>query len=170
MDPARLLDLRILVAALGEAHHTGWWQSQFLSTIGMSYLAYPFPRSAFAAAARSACQSARLAHDEAIGRGQVMHLFRLDEQDERTLDSYLAEHATSLEERLHNDRDNRERLLHQLANLARGSVVNPAIGPVLADMSGDWTPTWAALYYDGFVSGQGVYPYATIENAATEHG
>lgn len=170
MEPARLIDLRILVAALGEVHHAGWWQSQFLSTIGMNYLAYPFPRTAFVAAIRSAWQSARLIHDQAIGRGQVMHLFRLDEQNERILDGYLAEHALSLEQRLGQKLDDRDRLLTDLADLAGSSIVSPAAGPVLSDMSGDWVPTWAAVYRNGFISGQSVYPYATIETTAMTHG
>jgi ATP-dependent Lon protease len=78
MRPEEILTLRIVVLALGEQPPNPWWRSQFLTAIGLNYLTYTFPRSAFAAAVRSATLAARHVHDSAIGKGAVAHLFRLE--------------------------------------------------------------------------------------------
>ena len=81
-----IVRLRILVLALGEAHMSGWWKTQFLSTTGLSYLNRLYPRSSFAAAVRSASRAAKAVHDSSIGVGNVFHLFRLPQQHERRVE------------------------------------------------------------------------------------
>ena len=77
IDITSILQLRILVLSLGEAHHAGWWKSQFLSPTGISFLERIYPRSKFAAAVRSATRAALTIHDTNIGKGEVFHLFRI---------------------------------------------------------------------------------------------
>jgi hypothetical protein len=62
-----------------------------LSPTGLSFLQRIYPRTFVAAAIRSATRIAQKEHDARIGRGQVMHLFRLPQASERAIDDALRE-------------------------------------------------------------------------------
>jgi hypothetical protein len=87
---APLIKLRLLVAYLGERRQFGWWDTSFLDATGRGFLERPFPRTAAHAALRSASEAACRAHDAAIGRVGVFHLFRLPIEQEESLDLRLA--------------------------------------------------------------------------------
>ena len=105
-----VLRLRILVLALGEAHMSGWWKTQFLSVTGLSYLNRLYPRSSFAAAVRSASRAAKAAHDSSIGVGNVFHLFRLPQQHERRLEEFNRRPYLTADETLERKRLQKQKL------------------------------------------------------------
>ena len=80
----RLRQLRLLVAWLGEQHE-GWWPTKVLTSTGDSYLKHNFPRTAHTAALNTVAAAARLHHDERVGNGETIHLFRLDPELESSL-------------------------------------------------------------------------------------
>lgn len=85
----KYITLRVIVGYLGEKSQFNWWDTNFLSTIGLEYLAINFPRSAFVAGVTSVSEAARRFHDNRIGKGGVYHLFRLPLSIEETLHSHL---------------------------------------------------------------------------------
>jgi hypothetical protein len=89
IDP--LIKLRLIVAYLGEKKRFGWWDSAFLDATGRGFLERPFPRTAAHAAMRSASEAAGRAHDAAIGRVGVFHLFRFPIEREESLDLRLVD-------------------------------------------------------------------------------
>jgi predicted Zn finger-like uncharacterized protein len=74
-----LIILKMLVGFLGEKPQFGWWDSNFLSMIGLNFLNIIFPRSAFSAGVNSVTEVAKRLHDNRTGKGKVYHLFRLPE-------------------------------------------------------------------------------------------
>lgn len=77
--PAVVLRLRALVLALGEGGNSCWWKTEFMNETGLRYLARLYPRTYHSAAIHSAGEAACNAHDRAVGRVGVYHLFRLPE-------------------------------------------------------------------------------------------
>jgi len=69
----------------GEAHHAGWWRSQFLSPVGLSHLSYIYLAATSGLLFMQASRAARAVHDATIGIGDVFHLFRLPQTLERRL-------------------------------------------------------------------------------------
>jgi len=167
-----LLDLRIVVLALGEADHAGWWKSRFLSPVGLSFLQRIYPRSTFAAAVRSASRAARAVHDASIGKGAVFHLFRLPRQAEQEVEIILADQSAELSTRygpLIVDRAALLRTLAALAGVARSAPTSqplPPAGPIRLPIGREhWVPTMAATYHDAFHSNVQVFPYFETERA-----
>lgn len=165
-----LLDLRILVLTLGEARHAGWWGSQFLSPIGLSFLERIYPRSTFAAAVRSAGRAARAVHDANVGKGEVFHLFRLPRQTEQEIDSALTEQSTELAAQYSALLADREALLRALEKMTNTlpatetSSLTTAVGPLRLSVSRhDWAPTLARAYHSAFQREAQVFPYFEIE-------
>jgi hypothetical protein len=162
-----LLHLRIIVLTLGEQHHNRWWPSQFLSPTGLSFLERLYPRSAFAAAVRSAARAARQAHDAAIGQGDIAHLLRLPPAQEQALDQQLATHATRLAEAYRPLLVDRAALLARLDALADEFEIQPLAGPIRLkpETPEDLAPALAAIYVQAFRAGKPVYPYFLPEQA-----
>ncbi len=159
-----LLQLRVLVLALGEAPNAGWWKSQFLTTTGLSYLERLYPRSSFAAAVRSAGEAARLVHDSSIGVGQVFHLFRLPLDEERRLETVLEETAAELQAEWAPLLPQSEQLLARLEQLANGPPARAASGPQEVGRLRDWQAgkllaPLAGMYAAAFHGGTRVFPY-----------
>lgn len=159
-----LLNLRILVLTLGEAHHAAWWKSQFLSHTGLSFLEHVYPRSTFAAAIRSAGRAARAVHDANVGKGDVFHLFRLSRELERQIDTTLVEQSQALQTQCHPLLMNRARLLEALDVLAGETLAASSVGPMrLLAKPGEWAPAMAAAYLQAFRDGTQVFPYFEVE-------
>ncbi len=155
-----LLNLRILVLTLGEAHHAAWWKSQFLSHTGLSFLEHVYPRSTFAAAVRSAGRAARAVHDANVGKGDVFHLFRLSRELERQIDATLVEQSQALQTQCHPLLMEREQLLEALKALADAALTGSSVGPTqLSANEMDLVPTMAAMYLRAFSNGTQVFPY-----------
>ena len=75
--PEQLAKVRLVVAYLGEAKQSGWWDCNFLDATGLRFMETTFPRTAPIAALRSSTEAACLVHDKAMGRVGTFHLFRL---------------------------------------------------------------------------------------------
>jgi len=168
-----LLQLRVLVLALGEASHAGWWKSQFLTPTGLSYLSRLYPRSSFAAAVRSAGEAARLVHDGSIGVGNVFHLFRLPLDEERRLEAALREMGADLQIELEPMLTQREQLLARLEQLADRPSTKPATGPQEVGKLRDWRggkllARMAGMYAAAFRADARVYPYFKADPTAVQ--
>lgn len=160
-----LLELRCAVAALGEKHH--WWRSTFLSPTGLSFLQRIYPRTFVAAAVRSAAKAARVEHDARIGRGQVVHLFRLPPALERAIDDALRGWGEATQAKIREMLGAPDGPLSVLAHLAGGRRPNGAEGPMNCGSTsrlGETATTafLAAQYLDGFEGGTRVYPYFEV--------
>lgn len=155
----QLTDLRIVVSALGETQHFGWWKSQFLSQTGVRFLERVFPRSKFSAALESSAQVARLAHDTSIGIGDAVHLFRLPPLEE-SLHTYLFENAEKITDYFVPKLNNREELLLVLSEMAAGSSITKQTGPVrLKKFEWEDIRLLASIYFQGFNNKTPVFPY-----------
>ena len=155
-----LLKLRILILSLGEMHHAGWWKSQFLSPVGLSFLERIYPRSTFASAVRSACRAAQSVHDANVGKGDVFHLFRLPRQTEREIEVTLAARAGELETYFEPVIADREALLQALEASAGELPASSPLGPVrLSVRPEELVPRIAAVYYSAFREDVQTYPY-----------
>ena len=155
-----LLELRILVLTLGEAHHVAWWKSQFLSPVGLSFLERIYPRSTFAAAVRSAGRAARAVHDANVGKGDVFHLFRLSREMERQIDVALAEQSQALQTQYYPLLMDRQQLIEALEALAGDASAESSMGPTrLAAKPGEWVRAMAATYLQAFRDGTQTFPY-----------
>jgi hypothetical protein len=95
--PEDFVHIRIMVLALGEAHHCNWWRSEFLSSTGISYLSRLYPRGKFSGAIHAVSRTALEMHDVAIGRGDVYHLFRLPGSIEFGIKSFISTKMVVLE-------------------------------------------------------------------------
>ena len=73
---SNILSTRWLTLSIGQATN-GWWSCNFLGPTGERFLSTPFPRSAFWAALHASTIAAARHHDEKIGTGGTVHLFRL---------------------------------------------------------------------------------------------
>jgi len=83
------ITLRVLIGYLGEKSQCNWWDTNFLSPVGLQFLAINFPRSSFVAGITSVSEAARRLHDSRIGKGGVYHLFRLPLAIEEILHNQL---------------------------------------------------------------------------------
>ena len=155
-----IVHLRILVLALGESQHAGWWNCQFLTPTGLSFLERIYPRSKFAAAVRSAGRAALMLHDERIGRGDAAHLFRLPLRLEQAVDDQLSRRAAEFEALFVPMLPRRAALLESLAVLAGAEDVGPGVGPQRIHASAGRLPAaLAAAYGNALRSGGRVFPY-----------
>jgi len=161
-----IIELRVLVLALGESQPEGWWNSQFLSKVGISYLDRVYPKTKFANAIQSATQVAKAVHDQALGKGDVYHLFRLAPRLERDISKELLENSSKIEEQYTDILNERDALLIALQELAGDVEATDGVGPVqLSDSAKQLIPKMAALYHFAFQQGKQLYPY--LEEALT---
>ncbi len=164
-DFVPLLQLRIMVLALGEAHHAGWWRSQFLFPVGLSHLSYLYPRSNFGAAVRAASRAARAVHDASIGIGDVFHLFRLPQTLERRLDDVLRDSETELHVQFGAAVREKQELLDRLAALGEVTIgAQVQAGPrrlgTLRDLQRPTTvAAMASIYHAAFKNSVKAFPY-----------
>lgn len=162
-----LICLRLLVAYLGEKKQMGWWDCGFLDSTGRTFLANPFPRTAFHAALRSATAAAVVIHDGAIGRNGAYHLFRLPVESEEALDIKISSLAP---ETILGLIASREIALDALSAVSSGTV--PAsTGPVQVGLEKQLSNpgvvgTIATHYLAAFKAETKAYPYFAKEKHA----
>lgn len=163
------VEVRFLVASLGETAAPPWWRSEATSPVGLRMLERLFPRTAATASLQTASQAARLEHDARIGRSGVYHLFRLPSAAEATLLDLLTQ--PEIDSRLRQlagiDLDEKARLL---AKIAASHVLQSTEGPVycgaVGDLRiGDALARICTAYHVGFQTNRIVYPYLTEEPA-----
>ena len=131
-----IAELRVLVGYLGEKNQGNWWCSEFFSTTATAFLAPIFNRSLFLAQYYGATAAAAKVHDEAIGVGQIYHLFRLPIGLEQAAAETLNDSAfvQTMQTRL----VDRELALTRLTELAE-KAENVSPGPLaLGQMSEDF--------------------------------
>jgi len=155
-----LLKLRAVVAFLGEKPQAGWWDSAFLNPVGFQYLGLIYPKTAAAAALTAASEAACRLHDERIGRGRVVHLFRLIAEAEMALrrdmtPAFLSDLGAQCRV---------EAAYAVLDGIADGAHAAAGAGPVqigsLKDCSSQAALTrLAATYAAAFRSATPVFPY-----------
>jgi hypothetical protein len=164
-----LTTLRAIVAALGERATPPWWRTQFLTDAGLRAVGRVFPRTAVAAAVRSASSAARSEHDRLVG-GKRYHLFRLPSELENSIDLRLADPVcqAALAELLKSGIDT---LLAELKGIStQNTAAAPPEGPVsVGDMDairhGRAVPDLAAHYLAAFSKGKRTFPYVAEREA-----
>lgn len=155
-----LVTLRFLVGFLGEKSQYGWWETNFLSDIGLKYLHIIFPRSALSAGVNSMSEAAKRLHDSRIGRGRVYHLFRLPEFMEQRIHQRLLDlDPAALLPRI----ESKVLAIENLENLADGSL-GEGEGPVQLGTARDlWQLSslkmMAGSYAYAFTKGKQIFPY-----------
>ena len=162
-----ILKLRLLIAFLGEKKQFGWWDTSFLDATGRGFLERPFPRTAVHAATRSTSEAACRAHDAAIGRVAVFHLFRLPLEQEESLDLRLtgvpASDLVSLVPSKDAALTNLETLINKSAPSASGPI---QVGHERQIGTPASVAQLAATYAAAFRAGATVFPYFVQEKEA----
>lgn len=127
-------ELRVLVGCLGEKGQANWWGSEFFSPTAGAFLAPIFTRSIFLAQYNGVTAAAAKVHDEVIGVGRTLHLFRLPIELEQSCQEVANDPAFATRVQPH--LENHQKALSRLAEFATaGQEVSP--GPVLLGLVGD---------------------------------
>lgn len=159
-----LLLLRVIVGYLGEAHLYAWWDSNFLSETGLSYLSYNFPRTALVAGVNGASKSAKVIHDKRIGRAQVRHLFRLGNSVDKLIHEGLMQYE---KDQLLATISSKDQAIETLKKMATRTVDAPEgpvqIGKVKDIVTKDGITELAAHYLSGFELEQMVLPFFGVQ-------
>jgi hypothetical protein len=157
-----LLELRTLVAVLGERATPQWWRTQFLTDVGLRALIRVFPRTAPSAALNSVLIAARADHDKRIGVGHRYHLFRLPPNIEHALSLLLAQEAFAARaaDVVSKGRDD---LIRALATMAHGHEEISADGPIRVGSTDNifnaGVESLATHYRHSFQTNRRVFPY-----------
>ena len=159
-----ILHLRVAVAFLGEKGQNGWWQTQFLQPTGQRFLEFIYPRTVFAAGVNAASEAAKNFHDDRIGKGGVIHLFRLPPPLELRLHEHLFKDFATLRQLIDNA-NTAKALLERYETKADQGSARPA-GPVLVGemsmiFSGKAASKFGEAYLRSIGSPNPVLPYLT---------
>ena len=159
----KYITLRALVGYLGEKPQFNWWDTNFLSPIGLQYLAINFPRSSFVAGVTSVTEAARRLHDSRIGKGGVYHLFRFPLSIEENIHNILMGFDSTA---LTPDIKDKEAALSRLMNLI-DSTVDASEGPVQIGTEKQIQREFAISelskhYLDAFSNNKQVLPYFSV--------
>ena len=156
----RILRLRVAVSFLGEKNQAAWWRTSFLSATGFKFIERLFPKTSRAAAVESAAEAAKRVHDAAIGKGQVLHLFRFSPELEETLHDIAVSMSPSEIETICASTDAARRELSAAAAGEIDSSVGPKqIGKLAVAIQPASIDKLAAFYLSGFDAGTPVFPY-----------
>ena len=155
--------LRALVGFLGEKPQFNWWDTNFLSSIGLQYLAINFTRSALVAGITSVTEAARCFHDSRIGKGGVYHLFRLPFTMEVDIHNILMKYDGST---LIAELKDTETALSRLKYFIDSTVDAPE-GPIQIGTERQIQREFAVSelakhYLDAFANGKQVLPYFSV--------
>jgi hypothetical protein len=157
-----LLELRTLVAVLGERATPQWWRTQFLTDVGFRALIRVFPRTAASVALNSVLIAARADHDKRIGVGHRYHLFRLPPNMEHAVSHLLAQEAFPARAADIVSKG-REDLISALATMAHGHEESSADGPIMVGSTDNilnaGVESLATHYRHSFQTNRRVFPY-----------
>lgn len=117
----KLLRLRLLIGYLGESEQDGWWQTSFFNRASQTYLQPIFIKTARLAQYHAVKEAAKQVHDEYIGKGNVLHLFRLPEEIEQELHRLLL--SENFAEKFADDITDRETARQKIKEIAEGDGV-----------------------------------------------
>jgi len=155
-----LIEIRLLVSYLGEKDQCNWWDSQFLTTTGLSFLEISFPRTPYIAAYTSISNIAEKTHEKAIAKDGSVNLFKLPGQLEEQITKYISN--TQLED-FFKSVTNKELALQKLKSYFKQAVTSPTgavqVGKVKDILTPQGISEMAAHYYDAFLNGKKVFPY-----------
>ena len=155
-----LITIRAVVGFLGEKPQFEWWDTNFLSDIGLKYLNIIFPRTYFSAGLNSVTEAAKRLHDNRIGKGGLYHLFRMPEFVEHRIARRLFDFNSSV---LLTYIKNKETALEHLQSMV-GSSVKTGEGPIQIGTGKNLTQLSyirriAKHYADAFENGIETFPY-----------
>jgi len=155
-----IVKLRVLVGFLGEKSQSSWWSSDFLSSNSIAFLAPTFPRSVFLAQYNGVTAAASKVHDELIGVGQTIHLFRLPIELEQSCQD--AANNQELVEELQKTLTDRDSVMTRLEAIAIPST-EIHTGPVLVvqgseDLQNNLKKA-AGIYLSAFRGQSKAFPY-----------
>lgn len=153
-----IAELRILVGYLGELAPS-WWPSQFFSPAAAAFLAPVFTRTLLQAQCQGVTAAAARLHDEHIGVGRILHLFRMPQGIEQAIATVLA--ASGFAEEVRPHFADRESALTRLKALASDEIAleGPVALGALSEDPNQQLKTIAGLYYDAFNKGSKSFPY-----------
>jgi hypothetical protein len=160
--------LKAVVLALGESTTPPWWQTKFMNETGLKYLERLYPRSFFHAAVYAAGRAASEAHERAVGRVGVYHLFRLPESLEAELVRLPLHTYQDFLSELRGALGQSERLMEMLASLCGDEKVGSSLGARRVGSDKDLLTRAglrkaAAIYHAAFRMNQPGFPYFTAE-------
>ena len=149
--------LRLLVGYLGET--AGWWSSQFYRDSSRMFLEPVFVRSFQQARLTGVTAAAARVHDEYIGAGRTLHLYRMPEILEQQVASAMADTAwmAELAEAVVSDAQAQQHLAGMADDVE--SVEGPVLVGELTDDPGPALAKMAGHYLSAFQSGRRTYPY-----------
>jgi hypothetical protein len=161
--------LRALVLALGESSNPVWWKTEFMNETGLRFLERLYPRTPVRAAVYAAGRAACEAHDKAVGRVGVYHLFRLPESLEAEIHALPSFGNEEFVSQLRSRLGQQENLLEMLSSLCGSErQKNTVAGPKRIGADSDATTIEAlvkaaAVYRDAFKQGKPAFPYFAAE-------
>jgi hypothetical protein len=88
----------LAVVRLGDADRLGWWRSHGVDEVGEYVLSHAFPTTWLLTGLELSLESARIRHDEALGRSSAVHLFSDQLPFHRLLRASLIERKLRREE------------------------------------------------------------------------
>jgi len=165
--PQLALRLRALVLALGESVLPSWWTTRFMSKAGIRFLARLYPRTSLQAAIHAAGRAACDAHDRAVGRVGVYHLFRLPESLESETAQVPPDFDNDFVVGFRAALGNPDTLLALPAELCEGHLGADAasgarrIGADTDSVTSAGLRKAAAIYHYAFAQGKPAFPYFT---------
>lgn len=134
MSAETVVEMRVLVGSLGEKGQFNWWGSDFFSSTAGAFLSPIFTRSVFLAQYNGVTAAAAKVHDEVIGVGRTIHLFRLPIELEQSCQEVANDPAFVARVQAH--LGDRQKALGRLVELAApAQTVSP--GPSLLGLMGD---------------------------------
>jgi hypothetical protein len=166
--PALAFKLRAVVLALGESVSPAWWKTEFMNETGLRFLERLYPRTTFSAAVHAAGKAAGEAHDRAVGRVGVYHLFRLPESLEIELHRIPPDPADDFFPTLRNALGRPEELMKFLAPLCGSERVDATPGAKMIGTDKDLMTTAglrkaAVVYHTAFARKKPGFPYFIAE-------
>jgi hypothetical protein len=159
----QIVGLRLAVGFLGEQEQSAWWPSSFLGRNAPAFLNPIFGSNTRMAQYYGVTEAACRVHDERIGVGRVVHLFRLPESIEQRLSNAFQEGSLPKDVAL--CFESAEQALSFLTDLTKGPA-EVKRGPVRLGgteiiNSPNGIGLVAATYQAAFNAGIRCYPYFT---------
>lgn len=160
-----LLALRCLVLTIGQKDGAAWWPSAFLTPAGERFLSTPFPRSAFWAAFHATSVAAARHHDERIGTGGTVHLFRLGQELELAIRDRILRRGWRPD---FDQTAGRDALMEVLKKYDETPLQKAAAGPLRISDTGQFVnpktlAKAAGLYAAAFEGGFQILPYGSVK-------
>ena len=156
----QISELRVLVGYLGEKSQFNWWSSDFLGSSSPAFLTPIFNRTSFLAQYRGVTAAAAKIHDEAIGIGNIYHLFRFPIGLEQSTAETLSDEAfvQSLKDKLLNSEIALARL-DELSKKPETSSPGAVSVGVISQGLGSELQLAAGYYFSAFASGIQTFPF-----------